>query len=290
MTVEEPGTRVPGSFVSGPDPGGAGSTGDAPVRWRMHGQPGVGITDFHNHVIPGVDDGARDEAETVSALEAMAAEGVSALIATPHVRLFPPAVGSIEARLAELDEGWERLLACAGDMPVKRGAELRLDTADPGLDDARLRLGGGRFALVEYPFFSVPPRSARVLALIVSRGWIPIVAHPERYSGIETGLDTVREWRETGALVQVNIGSLLGRFGRPARRTAHALLARGWVDYLGSDYHARGAPRIAEGRALLERSGATAQAELLLVTNPGRLWRDEMPLPVLPAAMPDPEP
>jgi len=254
----------------------------------MDGQRSVGITDFHNHVIPGVDDGATDEAETVSALSAMAAEGVTAVVATPHVRLFASGQGSVEGRLAEIDQGWERLLACAGAMPLKRGAELRLDTVDPDLEDARLRLGGSRFALVEYPFFAVPPRSTRVLALVVNRGWIPIVAHPERYTGIDAGLDTVREWREAGALIQVNIGSLLGRFGQQATRTAFALLRRGWVDYLGSDYHARGLPRIAEARTLLERSGATAQAELLMVTNPGRLWRDEVPLPVLPAGLPEP--
>jgi protein-tyrosine phosphatase len=246
------------------------------------------MVDFHNHVIPGVDDGASDEAETRRALDAFAAEGVGRVIATPHVRLFAPGQGSVPDRLAEIDAGWTRLETCTRpDMPVRRGAELRLDTADPDLTDDRLRLGGTRFALVEYPYFTIPPRSDRVLALLVRRGWAPIVAHPERYSGFDDALDVVRQWRAAGACLQINAGSFLGRYGERARQLAFALLRQGLADYIASDYHARSAPRLADALALLVRSGAGAQVELLARTNPSRLWEDQSPVAVPPWPGPD---
>jgi protein-tyrosine phosphatase len=211
-------------------------------------------------------------------------QGVTALVATPHVDLSLGQRNAMTARLSEIDRGWSRLeeAALGRGVAVQRGAELKLDTADPDLSDARLRLAGTRFALVELPYFTVPPRSARTLALLVQRGWVPVVAHPERYDGLDPDLDVVREWRDAGACIQVNGVALLGRYGPTAQRDATALLARGWVDYLASDYHARGRLRVREYRDNLIAIGARDQAELLTVTNPARLLRDERPLPVPP--------
>jgi protein-tyrosine phosphatase len=244
----------------------------------------AGRVDFHNHTIPGVDDGASDRAETAEALAAFAGQGVTALVATPHVQLVKPGRGSIEVRLAEIDRGWIELeeVARGSGIAVHRGAELRLDAPDPDLSDPRLRLAGTRFVLVEFPYFTVPPRSAHMLAAIAKRGWSPIVAHPERYSGLDDDLSVVREWREAGASVQVNGPSVLGRYGQSARADALALLKHGLVDFLCSDYHARGRLRIDEWYEALVGMGGREQAELLMVTNPARVLRDERPLPVAP--------
>jgi protein-tyrosine phosphatase len=169
-------------------------------------------------------------------------------------------------------------------MRVHRGAELRLDVPDPDLSDERLRLAGGRFVLVEFPYFIVPPRSARVLGWLLDQGWQPVLAHPERYSGVDGDLAAVAEWREAGAYLQVNGGSLLGRYGVAARRLAVGMLARGWVDYVCSDYHARGGPRVTSYGAWLERHGGPETAMRLLSDNPARLLSGELPLPVAPLA------
>jgi len=250
-----------------------------------------GVVDLHNHVIPGVDDGAQEEAETDAALDAMGAEGVSSLIATPHVELGLHSRGGLDDRLQSIDHGWATLVRRAEGSGVRvyRGAELRLDTATPDLSDARLRLAGGPFVLVEFPYFIVPPRSPRMLAWLVAQGWQPVLAHPERYASVDPDLDVAREWRNAGARLQVNGGSVLGRYGEAARRLAARLLARGWVDYLASDYHARGAPRIAEYRAALVDHGGREQADLLMRTNPQRLLRGEMPLAVPPLEMDEPD-
>jgi protein-tyrosine phosphatase len=245
------------------------------------------MIDLHSHVIPGVDDGARDLEEALAALRSMRIEGVSTVVATPH---FDGALthdrSAMEARLAAIDGGWatlERAASGAADLPaLVRGAEIKLDTPEPDVCDPRLRLAGGDFALFEFPFMSVPPHSARAVSWIRSSGYIPVIAHPERYQGIIRMLPVVEEWRAAGAYLQVNCGSLTGRYGPEAKRVAVELLERGWIDYLASDHHSRGTMPHNACRDAIAGWGGAEQAELMLRTNPVRLLRNEAPLPVPP--------
>jgi protein-tyrosine phosphatase len=245
----------------------------------------MSVIDLHSHLMPGVDDGAGDVAESVQALEQLAAAGVTAAITTPHFQgSLTHGAGRQALRLEELDHAWG-MLERAPDRPeveLFRGVELLLDVPDPKVDDPRLRLNGGPFVLVEFPYMMVPPGSARVLEKLRTDGWQPILAHPERYEGQNPGLNDARRWRAAGACLQLNGPALLGRYGETVRRRAFALLEAGLVDYLGSDYHSRGQPRIAEYRAALEDRGAGELLELLTETNPKRLLEGLPPLPVPP--------
>lgn len=260
-------------------------TSTGPAAGAMpDGRAQPGVVDIHSHLIPGVDDGAQDTEESAAGLQAFRDAGVRAIITTPHVELGLDRLGGMPARLAEIDRGWAALeaLAPAVGVEVHRGAELRLDVPTPDLTDPRMRLAGGRFVLVEFPYFVVPPRSPRVVAWLREQGWVPIIAHPERYSGVEEDIGVVREWRDAGGYLQINGGSLLGRYGETARRNALRLLARGWAEYVSSDYHARGVPRVQDYRKRLIEWGGERQAEKLTVTNPGRLLEDALPLAVEP--------
>jgi len=245
------------------------------------------MTDLHNHVIPGVDDGAADGEATRAALRALMDDGVRQVVATPHMMgsltLDPPALAE---RLAAIDRAWGAAEAIGAEFPdleLSRGSEVMLDVPDPDLSDARLRLAGGRTVLVEFPFMMIPPYAARPLAAIRERGFSPLLAHPERYLG--AGVAAVEEWREAGAYIQVNGPALLGRFGDGPRRLALRLLELGLVDCLASDYHARGRPLVADYRRVLEEQGAAEQAELLTATNPARAVAGEALIPVGPIRM-----
>ena len=245
------------------------------------------MIDFHNHVIPGVDDGATDEAEAASALRAFLAHNTRQIIATPHINgsltLRPEA---IEQRLAEIDAGWDRLLAVARehapDMEIHRGGEIMLDTPEPDLGDDRLRLAGTHFALCEYPFMTVPPNSTGVLNRLAAAGVTPIIAHPERYVGVDARCTLPLRWRAAGALLQVNAGSLTGRYGEQARFNAFALLENALADYICSDFHARGRPSSSGAAKLIMEAGGSEQLQLLTQVNPSRLLQGELPLPVAP--------
>jgi protein-tyrosine phosphatase len=245
------------------------------------------MIDFHNHVLPGVDDGAADLAQALAALEAFAAQGVGTVVATPHVSgaaTLDPAAR--ERTLAVLDRGWEALSRAAASafpaLRLERGAEVMLDVPAPDLSDPRLRLAGTAFVLVEFPFMSVPPRAGQVLAGLRAAGWRPVLAHPERYLNADPGLGDAGEWRRAGAALQVNAGSLLGRYGEGPRRVAWGLVERGWADYLCSDFHARGRCATAEAAAALARVGGALQAHRLTHENPALLLAGRAPLPVPP--------
>ncbi len=246
----------------------------------------MSIVDFHNHLIPGVDDGAQVVDESEDAVRAFVANGVGAFVATPHLNgELTLDRASLDERLAEIDVGWATLTAmCAEKFPqvaVYRAVELLLDVPEPDLSDPRLRINGSQFFLFEFPYMSVPPQSARVIQQLAATGFIPILGHPERYRGI-SDVAVAAEWKHAGGLLQVNGGSLLGRYGPYARHLAFQLLEQGLVDYVCSDYHARGEPMVRAYEQLLIESGGGEQANTLLRTNPARLLNGEGPLPVIP--------
>jgi len=253
----------------------------------------TGFVDFHSHLMPAVDDGAPDVAQSLEALRAFAAQGAATCLTTPHFDAsLTKSPAAFAARLAQFDTAWATLTAArdayrapAGQpaLPaLARGVEMMLDDPDPDLSDPRVRLAGGPFVLVEFPAMQLPPNAEWALHNIREKGWRPIIAHPERYRNHDARLTVLSRCRAAGALLQVNAGSLLGQHGDRARAVANALLSIGWVDYLASDHHARGEPATGRAVALLRSRGAEAQAQRLTVENPGRILAGEAPLPVEP--------
>lgn len=167
-------------------------------------------------------------------------------------------------------------------MGLERGAEVMLDIPSPNLSDPRVRLAGTSFVLIEFPFMNIPPHSVPAIRNIVEAGWIPVIAHPERYRNMPGNHDLVEHWREAGARTQLNAGSLLGQYGSNAKAIAWELLRRGCVDYMSSDYHSRGKCSVGEAIAVLEKRDAAQQIHALFTGNPERLLRNELPLPVEP--------
>ena len=252
-----------------------------------------GFVDFHSHLLPAVDDGAPDVAQSLEALRAFAAQGAATCVTTPHFDAsLTKSPDAFAARMAQFDTAWGILTAARdayqapkGRPPLPtlaRGVEMMLDDPDPDLSDPRVRLAGGPCVLVEFPAMQMPPNAEWALHNIRDKGWRPIIAHPERYRNHDARLTVLSRCRAAGALLQVNSGSLLGQHGDRARAVANALLSLGWVDYLASDHHARGEPATGRAVALLRSRGAEAQAQRLAVENPQRLLAGEAPLPVEP--------
>lgn len=240
------------------------------------------LADLHTHVIPGVDDGAPDLETALESLEMLFEDGVDAVVGTPHLNASNP-WGS---RRKRAEAAWPELQSAAADrlpgLQLYRGFEIQLDVPDLDLEDDRLRLGGSRYALVEFHAFTLPARSVDALARVVGNGFVPVLAHPERYFGYDRDFSVVPRWRDVGAVIQVNSGSLTGEYGDRVRRTALTFLERGWVDVLASDNHGRPGrrPSLRAGWEYLRAQGATDQARLLLSVNPRRILRDEATLQV----------
>ncbi len=250
------------------------------------------LRDLHSHLIPGVDDGADSGPLAVEAVRAFLNEGVRTLVATPHLRgSLTQNPELLEARLSAFDRAWETLTAAVEEaglaVDLRRGSEVMMDDPHPDFTDPRIRLDGGRFVLVEWPGLQVPPGTAPVIQRMVERNWVPVVAHPERYWGLDRELKLVDRWRTAGARLQVNHGSLLGHYGATAQGVAFRLLRRGWVDLLSSDFHPRPGriPEIDAVALLFDDLGAQEQWQVLASVNPGRILDGEEPLPV--SALPE---
>ena len=196
--------------------------------------------DFHTHLVPGVDDGSRSPSETVSMARGLAALGVRRVHLTPHQ--FRCGNRFDADAVAQHADGVRRLIAEAGvALQVVAGAEYCLGRRFLEAVERDELWGfphdGRDHLLAEFPP-GQPFVGARAVArLLGQRGFVPVLAHPERY-----GLDLreLEQLRDAGWRFQVNLPSLVGRYGRDARGTADALVARGWADFFGSDLHRPG--------------------------------------------------
>lgn len=234
------------------------------------------LADLHAHYVPGVDDGAPELADALAYLRLGVDEGVVRVAATPHL----PAsyAGSSYRRRAE--EAFVRLReAVAEELPrleLRLAWELRLDGTTVDVEDEGLWLGPGGHLLVEYDRLTLPSEPMAPLHPLLEAGLTPVLAHPERYAGMEryVGAEEERGWtgrlREAGVRMCLNAGSLLGSHGPRARDVARRMLADGHADLVASDHHARparsdGLPEVRELLAELDRREA---AEALLWRNP----------------------
>jgi protein-tyrosine phosphatase len=248
-----------------------------------------GYTDLHNHLVPGVDDGSRNLDESRDGLRRLWNLGVRRIITTPHLDgSLTRDKDMLVARLDEMDRAWGELREMAAaefpEIEIRRGHEVMLDIPDPDLSDRRLRLAGTSFALVEWPGLQVPPSTVPVVERLVESGVRPVIAHPERYRGMDGGAYLPGEWRACGALLQVNYGSLVGQYGDFPRRRAFSLLERGWVDLMASDFHGRPhlSPSLEGAKKVMWDEGGEEQFRLLARVNPTRILRGEDPMPVQP--------
>jgi protein-tyrosine phosphatase len=245
------------------------------------------LGDLHSHLVPAVDDGARTMKEALDAVERMTRVGIRRVITTPHLdasTLQDPE--KAEERIKEVQASFRALVVAVREhfpeVVLWRGFEIALDVPDPDFSDPRVRMAGTRFVLVEWPRLSVPPGSPVVIRRIREAGWIPVVAHPERYHGLGPELQMPQHWKEAGGYLQVNHGSILGQYGDEPRNRALRLLEMGAASYLATDHHPR--PRHGLSVKFVREFFKEVDAEhtffALTRTNPQRLMDDQEPVDV----------
>jgi protein-tyrosine phosphatase len=244
-----------------------------------------GAVDLHSHLVPGVDDGARSLDDVLEGVGRLVAHGVQYIVTTPHIDgSLTQRADALEARLSQVDAAFEVAAAAVhGVFPslvFRRGHEIMLDHPDPDLSDPRLRLDGGAQVLVEWPRLQIPPETPSALRRLSAQGVQVLVAHPERYIGFDRALSLLDAWKGEGARLQVNMGSLTGRYGPEVRDRSFRMLERGLADCLASDFHGRPHLRTewSGAEALFRSAGAEEAWHLLTSINPRRILQGEPPL------------
>ena len=249
----------------------------------------LSIVDLHSHLVPGVDDGTATVAESLDALGALHREDVRSLVTTPHL-LVPHLVGNeaIDRELERHRRAFDDLAAsCDGraDLPaIALGQEIWAPDAK-AIRRVVLRpdigLAGGRYLLVEFGFELLGNHND-VVREIQAAGRQTIIAHPERYHYLEghNPVDVMRTWRDLGALLQVNVGSLTGHYRRSSpgsESLAWQMVELDLVDVLSTDHHGPRREGVSPREALnaLIARGQRMLAERAMVEIPGMISRDE---------------
>ncbi len=200
------------------------------------------MIDVHCHLLPGIDDGARDLDEALALCRLAVANGITHSVVTPHIHpgRWDNDRHTIEAAHALLTDALSREGVA---LEVGIASEVRISPEVlQMLPQSRIPFlghwGDGRkVMLLELPHSHVPPGSDKLVEWMMRQDILPMIAHPERNKDVMRDFDKLVPFVEVGCLLQVTAGSVAGSFGEPARETAVRILERGWVTLLASDAH-----------------------------------------------------
>lgn len=192
-----------------------------------------GLTDWHTHLLPGVDDGFKTMEESLEALRHFDAQGVDTVWLTPHIMEdYPNTTDKLRSRFEELQKAW------TGNLKLRLASENMLDPLFEERLAAADLLPIGENAdhlLVETSYFSAPMGFDDMIDSIMKAGYYPLLAHPERYTYMNEA-DYIR-LHDKGVKMQLNYVSLVGGYGETARKKSVWLLKNGYIDVVGSDMH-----------------------------------------------------
>lgn len=194
-------------------------------------------TDMHSHIIPGIDDGAKNINDSLALAKRFKALGFKKLVATPHVMAdyYRNTPDTINKGLDILREG---LLQNNIDLEVDAAAEYYLDeTFENKIAKKNVLTFGQNYLLFELSFVNPPHNLFEAIAKMQDAGYQPVLAHPERYPYYQNSLESYEQIRDTGCFLQLNTISLTGYYGKGCKQAADELVDNYCIDFLGSDMH-----------------------------------------------------
>lgn len=232
------------------------------------------MIDLHSHILPELDDGAGSLRESLRMARMAVDSGITVMAATPHCA---------HDRAMEVRESWQLLCEALqeSEIPLKLLPGMEIfgtpDTVRLLKEGKLLTLNDSQYPLVEFGFHSTGDEETLILRSLCRAGYRPIVAHPERYSYVQRSPRLVNQWFRMGCLIQVNRGSLLGRFGRQAQAMAVELVERGFATVVATDAHSARVrtPWMRDIREVLSREVSPQCAKILLLENPRRILKNE---------------
>lgn len=199
------------------------------------------FVDMHSHIIPNVDDGANSLDESMKMIKIAYEDGIRTMLATPH---YHPIRGkeSAEMILKNYYDLRQKVDDEYSDMNLFLGREVyyTTETAENLQNNRLLCLNDTHYVLVEYSSSVNSDYIIRSVNDIVNHGYVPIIAHIERYSCTQRNLSFIPEIKDMGAIIQVNVDSIMGESGIEMKKTCKKLLQNFFVDVIGTDAHNSG--------------------------------------------------
>lgn len=198
----------------------------------------AGFVDIHNHLLPGIDDGAKTVEDSLALIKGFSSLGIKKFVATPHImhNYYP--------------NDQETILKAQGQVldKLKQGEmqEISLDVAaehmidenfETLLEQKKVMPLRNRYLLIEMSYLQPPLHFDQAVEKIASHRYFTILAHPERYNFLHYNSPKYSEYKKRGILLQMNLLSLSPFYGKEVQKKAHKLIQDGLIDYLASDVH-----------------------------------------------------
>ncbi|WP_394993048.1 tyrosine-protein phosphatase [Emticicia sp.] len=194
-------------------------------------------TDMHSHLLPNVDDGVHNEETSFNFIKNLIELGYKKLILTPHIysELYPNKKDDLIRKFNVLKDNIEKNKI---PIQIELAAEYYIDKRFKELiQDNELLTFGDKFILVETSFVGLPLNFEETLFELITLGYRPVLAHPERYNYFLKNLKYFRHLHERGIFLQINLLSLVGYYGSESYKIAEYLLKERIVSFIGTDLH-----------------------------------------------------
>jgi tyrosine-protein phosphatase YwqE len=211
-----------------------------------------GFTDIHSHLLPGLDDGAQTIKETQSMVEQLKTIGFAKCIVTPHTlpEVWENTTDGIQTTFIEtrkkLKEPYNEILFRAASEYMINDIFLDRLSSHP------LLTLKDNYILIEMSYLNPPYALYEIIFEIKHKGYIPILAHPERYIFYHNTTKEYENLKKNDVLFQVNLLSTVGYYGRHVAKIADLLLKKDYIDYVGSDIHHKGHVMAFENKLIIK--------------------------------------
>lgn len=235
--------------------------------------------DIHSHILPGVDDGAKNYEMSLRMLKCAADDGISVMILTPHHNK----PGHRKIQFSEMISGAEKLRSMMSEENVKielyLGSELHYQSgiSEKMGNDMAGTLAGSRYLLVEFNPLADYGYIRNGIYSLLMKGYYPVLAHAERYQSVCGRKDGIEDLIEMGCYIQVNAGSVTGKSGLKTRRFVKKMLQQGQVHFVATDAHdlEKRPPHLSECAELIRKKFGEDYSRKLFYDNPMHVIKDK---------------
>lgn len=232
------------------------------------------MIDFHSHILPNIDDGSRNIEQTLNMLEEAKKAGFTKIISTSHY---------IEEYYESDEEERNKLINEVRNniqgIELYLGNEIYITDNIVQLiaDKKASTINNSKYVLFEMPLTAKAMNDKEVIYRLIENGYVPIIAHPERYIHVQENPKYIEELSEMGALFQANYGSIIGMYGKKAEKTVKKLFKEDLISFLGSDVHRADQvyPQIPKIMKKLRKLLTDERIEELTVINPQKVLDNE---------------
>ncbi|NQY66877.1 MAG: capsular biosynthesis protein [Flavobacteriales bacterium] len=193
--------------------------------------------DMHSHLIPRIDDGAQNIEQSILLIKSLKSFGFKKIITTPHImsdyyKNTPDVINK------GLDEVRERLVKEGIDIEIEAAAEYYVDSEfDEKVKSKDIMTFGEKYVLIEVSFLNEPEYLDNTIFNLQLAGYIPVLAHPERYPYWHDRFDKYHELRDKGVILQLNSNSIMGYYSPQMQSIARRMIDEDLIDFIGTDCH-----------------------------------------------------